>query len=419
MQFLTCTRPKRIGLSILLALVFMFALLPIKAFASNPYGPFPTVYYVSKNGDNSDGKSWKTAWNEMDQIPWQQINVGWGDSLVVDGGEKSMVYRTPMRVQALHTGPWYRLRVNVSTEAGHNGRVIIYGGGKEGPGLSIGGSYIEFSGRKARGVTVCGWRGNGVVVSGGNQTYVNYVESCYNSGNGLHMPGGFNISVSRFIIHDNRGANVLVDPQSIMMSTISNSWIYNSSYRINSDGIVMGNGETIPQVFVGNCVIGPGLRRGFHSNTEEHGSSVTNCLFINATRSNISTIKGLRVSKCTSFMTRRNPWGRSHACIKIKDKLPQPPVESITNSIFYGGQVRVRPDIQYSVSNNFQYKTTGNTTFLASEKTDPMFETNLRRYRNRVSIRKLINTDFALKPDSPAKGSGSTITSVSQLFGSL
>ena len=29
-----------------------------------------TTFFVSRNGTNADGRSWATAWNELDQINW-------------------------------------------------------------------------------------------------------------------------------------------------------------------------------------------------------------------------------------------------------------------------------------------------------------------------------------------------------------
>jgi len=45
---------------------------------------FATSYYVSKNGNNSDGLSWTSSWNEMNQINWANINPG--DTIWLAGG---------------------------------------------------------------------------------------------------------------------------------------------------------------------------------------------------------------------------------------------------------------------------------------------------------------------------------------------
>jgi len=35
-----------------------------------------TTYYVSKNGNNADGRSWATAWNELANIKWSVVKPG-------------------------------------------------------------------------------------------------------------------------------------------------------------------------------------------------------------------------------------------------------------------------------------------------------------------------------------------------------
>src|SRR5260221_2985401 len=42
------------------------------------------TYYVSKNGNNADGLSWTTAWNDVNKINWSALNPG--DTIVIDGG---------------------------------------------------------------------------------------------------------------------------------------------------------------------------------------------------------------------------------------------------------------------------------------------------------------------------------------------
>ncbi|HEX5415272.1 MAG TPA: hypothetical protein VFZ25_06385, partial [Chloroflexota bacterium] len=49
-----------------------------------------TTYFVSKLGSNGDGRSWATAWNELDQIKWNTVRPG--DTIVLDGGQTDMTY---------------------------------------------------------------------------------------------------------------------------------------------------------------------------------------------------------------------------------------------------------------------------------------------------------------------------------------
>ena len=44
-------------------------------------------WYVSKSGNNTDGKTWTTAWNEMNQIKWSSVQIG--DTIWVAGGTYS------------------------------------------------------------------------------------------------------------------------------------------------------------------------------------------------------------------------------------------------------------------------------------------------------------------------------------------
>ena len=45
------------------------------------------LYYISKNGNNGDGLSWATAWNELDKINWSVIEPG--DTILIDGGSNN------------------------------------------------------------------------------------------------------------------------------------------------------------------------------------------------------------------------------------------------------------------------------------------------------------------------------------------
>jgi len=53
-------------------------------------------HYVSKNGNNSNGNSWANAWNELDQIEWN--NVQPGDFIFIDGGSDSMSYTSRITI---------------------------------------------------------------------------------------------------------------------------------------------------------------------------------------------------------------------------------------------------------------------------------------------------------------------------------
>lgn len=116
------------------------------------------------------------------------------------------------------------------------------------------------------------------------------------------------------------------------------------------------------------------------------------------------------------FSTSLNPKGVAHSNFN----LPAPPVQQgINRTIVYGGKVSVPAGSQSNNYQNTQFKTKGNTTYLSSTEVDPKFVTNVGAYANNVSIQQLINTDFSLQPGSPAQGTGSSVTSVTQLLGQM
>src|SRR6202162_1042080 len=84
-----------------------------------------TTYYVSKNGNNANGQSWATAWNELANINWSVIQPG--DTILLDGGSQSMAYSTTLTVgkSGTRTAP---ITIERATNAGHNGTVILFGG---------------------------------------------------------------------------------------------------------------------------------------------------------------------------------------------------------------------------------------------------------------------------------------------------
>src|SRR6266566_3290310 len=72
------------------------------------------IYYVSKNGNNGDGLSWQTAWDELNQINWSRIQPG--DTILLDGSSTQMVYTTtvPFGKGGTATAP---IRIKRTTES--------------------------------------------------------------------------------------------------------------------------------------------------------------------------------------------------------------------------------------------------------------------------------------------------------------
>jgi hypothetical protein len=83
------------------------------------------TFYVSKSGNNQNGQSWGSAWNELNQINWSAVNPG--DTIFLDGGASSMTYTTTLAPSKSGTSG-NPITIRLSSEAERNGRAIIHGG---------------------------------------------------------------------------------------------------------------------------------------------------------------------------------------------------------------------------------------------------------------------------------------------------
>ncbi len=407
----------------------------------------PKTYYVSKNGNNTDGRSWATAWNEMDQVKWSQINLinnyHGADRIVLDGGARRMIYRTPLKVQTTGAA-YFGFSISVSTEAGHNGQCVI-APPADSKGIEIANNAgLNLNGSKRSGILVYGAK-DGLHVSGGAPFPITVsnveISHCSEAGVVASSPY-YPIGMNQLIIHDN-ATNVIVPTSGPTPGgpRFDKCWIYNSTYhRADSDGIRIDGGSgympPIPSISVTNSVLGPGLRDAV-SNNSSSSPSLTNCLIINSTRNNFSG-RAVRMENVTSFMTRLNPRGMAHAALKlVAPSTPYPPYPAgwVKKSIVFGGMVDVPTSIPgypyyppgnqtmvpfpLTVENNTQFRTTGNTTLLSPSMVDPKFAHPVGLLPAQTPIPLLMQMDFSLRSDSPAAGTGSTITSIRSLLNSF
>lgn len=415
------------------------------AFATSDYNG-PKTFYVSKNGNNTDGRSWATAWTDFDQVKWDQMNFNGSrgaDSLVIDGGVKRMVYRKPLKITV--SGTYFPIDISVSKEAGHNGQAVIFPKKTETGIEFANNSYVRINGSRRSGLLVHGAK-VGVAVTGNPAQFpvslVNVeVENCNSAG--VSAPNSYSpIYLDQVIVHD-CATNVAVQIQFQAPGgpRLNKCWIYNSNYNVNSDGIVAAGGGTgygppYSPFFVTNSVIGPGLRNGVACPSLMQ-PQLYNCLIINCTDNNIVG-RGVRAEKVTSFMTRLNPNRKAHAALKLDGPPPgyYPPLSPgyVKKSIFYGGLIDVPLEIPYGmpgpggwpmkpfplpVEANTQFRTTGNTTLLSPNMVDPKFVDNVGVLPAQTPISLLMRLDFSLKPKSPALGTGSDVTSIHALLKSF
>src|SRR5690242_16414397 len=125
-------RARRMGLPSYSGAFFFLAYFLCTAFSFSGYPSIwnakantGATYYVSKNGNNANGLSWSTAWNELDQINWSKIQPG--STIILDGGISNMIYTTTLTVEksGVAGSP---ITIERSTEPGHNGTVALFGG---------------------------------------------------------------------------------------------------------------------------------------------------------------------------------------------------------------------------------------------------------------------------------------------------
>jgi hypothetical protein len=108
---------------------------------------------VSRNGNNTSGTSWTTAWNELNAIKWGSVKPG--DTILLDGGSVAcaspwnsltaspydfaspkpgqpgsscgMLYNTTMTVGASGTAA-APITIKLAADLGHNGTAVLFGG---------------------------------------------------------------------------------------------------------------------------------------------------------------------------------------------------------------------------------------------------------------------------------------------------
>lgn len=371
-------------------------------------------FYVSKSGNNQDGLSFSTAFNELSNINWSVI--GPTDRIIIDGGTTQMIYTTGLKIAK--TGYTAQpLRIQRSTIAGHNGKVIIDGLGRSN---FVG---IDFaSAGQAGNVEVDGMQWDGIEVRNCDRA-VNL--SCYSNWNdhvyGLdvhHNNKGILIEGSNGAgwcdVHDNIVNNVVItNPNNVVYpgDGLTNCGIFMTSG--SADGVYMNPGFLNGGTNVINCVLGPNLRYGLNMQSI---TTVTlkNSLLLNAQLANFNQADytgRITVDRCTSFMTSLNYLNQAHSALKLASISSYN--NTINQSIFYGGSLA--GNSYQNGSNNTQFRTSGNTFMVRGRTADPQFITDVSAFPNNVSNSILNAANFALQAASPAVGTGSAITSVSTL----
>ncbi|MEO8285689.1 MAG: right-handed parallel beta-helix repeat-containing protein [Chloroflexota bacterium] len=431
-------------------------ILVVEGTSSRPTTGSARTFYVSKTGNNTAATSWNTAWNELNQINWPSLRPG--DTILIDGGSKQMIYTTPLVVakSGSSTAP---ITIKLASEVGRDGQAVIYGGrstplpycdqpsyfyqtsGVNKIGVDLGSnSWVVIDGTKWSGFLIHGNNQSGISLgSSSSNNFIRNVEvtdngKAYRDGDhwnpdlpGVSLSGSQNI-FERDLIHDN-GQDAFQSSGGISNFTVRQSWLYNSrphpsnpalayNYCRHSDGIQIYNGGVQSGVTIDSAILGPGLMQGtILGQALSAGQSAqidnvmfNNVLILDTTNANIMgypTVQSRNwtIQHVTSFHVLYDPDGQEHSTIFLEGSGHQ-----IKDSIFVGGN-NYLPD-RARTSGNFQYKLSG---FALGRNADPLF-VHAPAYSSQPSIQDLINGDYTPAPDSPAAGKGSNLTSVAQLL---
>lgn len=346
-----CALPSRYYYEIMKNSILALAVFISGLFLSSPAEA--ATYYASKTGNNSDGKSWTTAWNELNQINWSIVQPG--DTIELDGGPTScdypvtvtdtgtslpancgMVYVTTLTVgKSGQNGK--EIIIQLSSEPGRNGTARIWGGRTNtlpycgqpsydnqtarDNGINISNhDYITVDGHHWSGIMTYSVHNNGVHLNNSDYITIKNIETFDNGrattlflSDGSWSPEkgskgvgvfftGYHQKFERIISHDN--ANDSFQSYGPMGDiTLERVWAFNSRPAANdpteafsacthSDGLQVWEGGLQSGILFQNSIVGPGFNQGFILG--DYGS-------VNATIDNVTV-------RNTTFLSHHGPW---------------------------------------------------------------------------------------------------------------
>lgn len=392
-----------------------------------------TTFYVSKEGNNTDGKSWETAWNEVDQIQWE--NVSPGETIVIGGGE----YHTNMKVEAsgVSGSP-----ITITT----NGTQVILDGQRPAPpycgeseyipamaqdAIDLQGqSFIVIDGQEWKGIVLRNHKRGIMMRRGASNIIVRNVEIYDNGwslgsgtntvpeGAGVEL-GGSDVLFERVIIHDN-GQDAFQAGWGVWNFTLRNSWLYNSrehptvrgkpfNYCAHTDGLQIYDGGVQGPVVLENNIIGPSFTQGIMINNPATVNDVLikNTLFVSNGEGSIVIQKG----GASSNWTLQNVTVVQDVVYKSWNVNMNGNNHRIRDSIFWGGPWGMGIFDWSEAIGNYNWLTRDQHD--VALELDPMF---LDDDFSGFEGAGFADFNFSIQNPAIPPGTGSSITSVAQLF---
>jgi hypothetical protein len=397
------------------------------------------IYFVSKMGSNGDGLSWESAWNELNQIQWETIVAG--DVIYIDGGASEMVYETELAIAASGTEE-APIQILTSSEEGHQGQVIFFGGRSEdlpycgqedyedlpeGQMREYGirtndHDYIVIDGQRWRGIVIHGYRTSGLRIDPDSQNILAQYLEIYNNGEAEHDEdegwssshagvrlGGQDVTLRRMLIHDNGQDAIqsLSGENKIHNFRLEQSWLYNerrhptvnesANFCTHTDGLQIFDGGDISGITFVESIIGPGFTQNVllgQTPDDENWANVHDVLFQDVVFSKAAdnNVVAYRDSDPSNWTLERVTIDcletKSH-CLRIQNSN-----HAVRDSIVINGLITF-PDGLDSFSGNCMWNARG---FEIGEDTDPMFAN--------VSLDSVFSLDnYAVDPESDCEGS--------------
>ena len=412
--------------------------------------PEPTVippnsgntFFISQLGNNTDGRSWQTAWSELNQVDWSLIQPG--DTVLIDGGANGMTYTTMMAPTASGTAA-EPITIRVADEPGRNGQAIIFGGRStplpycdqtnyqyQTEGVLDFGIYLEnvswliIDGGKWSGIALHGTNRYGIYLQETTSRITLRNMEIYDNGyatdnGGNWSSGGKGINLrgnqhlfERLLIHDNGQDAIQSNGANVRDITIRESWFYNArqhptvnqSYNwcTHTDALQIHNGGIVEDITIEDTVLGPGF-----TNTLLLGDTAVDVN--NVTLRDVLVLKGNdnNVSAHSSATPSVHSWTLQNVTIYGSDLtfnlLTYKGSDiTITDSLLVGGRIYI-PNTVPVLNGNCQWQTTGEDI---GTEIDPLFT-------NAVPD-AFSGGDYTLRSDSPCLGKGARITSPEQLL---
>lgn len=426
-----------------------------------------TTYYVSKSGNNANGTSWATAWNDTTNINWSVINPG--DTIMIDGGTSTCTV-SPYDFQPSSPNPGVtcgtryspfaigqdNITIKRATTQGQNGTVVI-DGGRDTPlpyceqttYTAANGAELAIDFANHSGVAIDGMARSGIIVRGAQEGvrmgsgsgntlrnmelfdngYPTTDTYGYNSDGNDILMGGQNNVYDRLLVHDGGQDEFHSDSDGFSEagSQVINSWMgamrehptytgepFNDIQATNADpGCTHADGiqifepqTTVSGLTIDHDVFGPGVNLGLFPT---NGGIYT-------IYNNVKVTNSLFMAISSNIANSKpvNGWILDHDTLFAPQggtNIPNNGTNTITNTIVDGGWFYIAGGT-WNASGNIEFNTTGDVPGATNE--DPQFVGPVPT-GTLPSFASRRNAVFAPQCSGCA-GLGSPLTSYSSLF---